>query len=145
MCPLCRGKHHRAAHEGTLVVRGDAVDGFQFFHADGTPYGAPTVSADTSDAFTVAFRRLRESGYKETETRRLLDEVGPHVGQGATAATLVEAAQVWARKLALVEGGLATMGFKTKEARGAVESVRSHVGVEIDANELFQRALRTLA
>ena len=51
----------------------------EFFHADGTAYGA-LVSADVIDLKTKAFQALRHLGFKETEARRALDAVESHVG-----------------------------------------------------------------
>jgi hypothetical protein len=40
LCLTCTG-HHRAIHEGRLVIRGRVSTGLVFLHADGRPYGAP--------------------------------------------------------------------------------------------------------
>jgi RuvA, C-terminal domain/HNH endonuclease len=69
---LC-GAHHRAAHEGTLVVSGNAEAGFGFRHADGTAYGArPT--APVAFAQARAFQALRGLGFGEREARKALDD-----------------------------------------------------------------------
>jgi HNH endonuclease len=69
---LC-GAHHRAAHEGTLVVTGDAEAGFGFRHGDGRAYGAqPTATAAFVQA--RAFQALRGLGFRERDARGALDE-----------------------------------------------------------------------
>jgi hypothetical protein len=44
MVPLCSA-HHRAVHDGRLVVSGTYSGGFSFSHADGNRYGAPRPDA----------------------------------------------------------------------------------------------------
>jgi hypothetical protein len=75
---LC-GAHHKAVHEGRIVIEGRASERLAFFHADGTPYGA-APSPDVAELKTKAFQALRQMGFKETETRRALDAVKSHVG-----------------------------------------------------------------
>jgi hypothetical protein len=76
---LCSA-HHRAIHEGTLQIVGDAVKSAKFLHADGTPYGAPP-SAPVSHVQAQAFRALCGLGFGEREARqamtRALHECGP--------------------------------------------------------------------
>ncbi len=69
---LC-GAHHRAAHEGTLVVSGNAEAGFAFFHADGTAYGA-RPAAPVATVRARAFQALRSLGFGERDARQALDE-----------------------------------------------------------------------
>ncbi|MBN4050264.1 HNH endonuclease [Desulfobulbus sp. AH-315-M07] len=66
---LC-GAHHRATHRGSLIIEGDASGGFRFFHADGSRYGARTVSTDEQRNATLAFQGLRRMGVRETQARR---------------------------------------------------------------------------
>jgi hypothetical protein len=65
--------HHRAVHQGELVVSGCAPDGLAFRHADGTPYGGP-VSAARSDVCKKVFGGLCWLGFKSSEARRALDQ-----------------------------------------------------------------------
>ncbi|RYZ05527.1 MAG: HNH endonuclease [Myxococcales bacterium] len=66
---LC-GAHHRAIHEGALLVM-ENERGLVFSHADGTPYGfAP--SAASSLVQTGAFQALRGLGFREADVRRVL-------------------------------------------------------------------------
>ncbi|HEY3236516.1 MAG TPA: hypothetical protein VGJ84_17490 [Polyangiaceae bacterium] len=70
---LC-GAHHRASHRGTLLIEGRASTGLRFRHADGTVYGgAPRPSV--TEAHAKMFRALRGLGFRETETRRALEQV----------------------------------------------------------------------
>jgi hypothetical protein len=64
--------HHRAVHEGTLIITGSAA-GISVRHADGTTYGALPSTSSTL-AHTRAFRALRELGFGERDTRRALAE-----------------------------------------------------------------------
>jgi len=75
---LCAA-HHKAVHEGRIVIEGRAPDRLAFFHADGTPYGG-AVSADVIELKTKAFQALRHMGFKQTEVRRALDATNSHVG-----------------------------------------------------------------
>ncbi|RYZ08621.1 MAG: HNH endonuclease [Myxococcales bacterium] len=66
---LC-GAHHRAIHEGTLMVM-ENERGLVFSHADGTPYGS-APSAASSLVHTRAFQALRGLGFGEADVRRVL-------------------------------------------------------------------------
>jgi hypothetical protein len=66
---LC-GAHHRAVHEGTLVITGQ-VGRLLVCHADGTPYGEMPV-ADLASVQAEAFRRLRGFGFGENAVRAAL-------------------------------------------------------------------------
>jgi hypothetical protein len=65
--------HHRAVHQGELVVSGCAPDQLVFQHADGTPYGG-AVSAARSDVCKKVFDGLCWLGFKSSEARRALDQ-----------------------------------------------------------------------
>ena len=69
--------HHRAIHEGELVLSGRAPDQLVFHHADGTPYGGP-VSAPRVDVCKKVFDGLCRLGFKSSEARRALDECTRH-------------------------------------------------------------------
>lgn len=73
---LC-GAHHRAVHDGRIVIEGLASERLAFFHADGTPYGG-AVSPAVIELKTQAFQALRNLGFKESETRRTLDAIDLH-------------------------------------------------------------------
>jgi hypothetical protein len=70
---LC-GAHHRALHEGTLVIARASGESLEFRHADGSPYGAPPV-LPAAQAQTQAFRALRGLGFGEREARVALERV----------------------------------------------------------------------
>jgi hypothetical protein len=70
---LC-GAHHRALHEGTLIVARSASSETElsFCHADGKPYGA-RVSAPDALAHARAFQALRGLGFGERDVRQALE------------------------------------------------------------------------
>jgi hypothetical protein len=79
---LCTA-HHRAVHQGRLIITGVPSTGLRFQHADGTAYGhAP--SADTIATLEQVFRGLRGLGFKEGEARRALDAATEELSKGAT-------------------------------------------------------------
>jgi hypothetical protein len=82
MLPLCSA-HHRAVHDGRLVVSGTYSEGFAFSHADGSPYGALRPDAGRSKVLAEVFQILASMGFRQREARQMLDEGGPHVGAGA--------------------------------------------------------------
>ncbi|HWP06264.1 MAG TPA: RuvA C-terminal domain-containing protein, partial [Polyangiaceae bacterium] len=67
---LC-GAHHRAAHDGSLVITGTPASGLSFAHADGTPYGG-AVRPAVADARAKAFHALVGMGFRESEAKRAL-------------------------------------------------------------------------
>ena len=83
LMPLC-GAHHRAVHDGALVVTGTWSSGFVFRHADGRAYGAPVAERSNAAVMRDAFTALRGLGFRETEVRKLLDEVRADVPADAT-------------------------------------------------------------
>lgn len=87
---LCSA-HHDAAHEGRLLIDGDAVSGFVFRHADGRPYGA-RLSVDAADTFAKAYSALMHLGFKSKHVRPALEDVRSHVGPTATLEAVIRAA-----------------------------------------------------
>jgi hypothetical protein len=81
MLPLCSG-HHRAVHDGRLVVSGTASEGFAFTHADGSMYGAPQPDPTRSKVLSEVFQILVSMGFRQREARQVIDASGPHVGGG---------------------------------------------------------------
>jgi hypothetical protein len=81
MLPLCSA-HHRAVHDGRLVVSGTYSEGFTFTHADGSPYGAPQPDAGRSKVLAEVFQILASMGFRQREARQMIDEANPHVGVG---------------------------------------------------------------
>ena len=73
MLSVC-GSHHRAVHQGTLVISGSATTGFTFQHADGTAYGRRILPATVGLA-EQAFGALRGLGFTHTQSRTLVDTV----------------------------------------------------------------------
>jgi len=81
LVPICEA-HHRAVHEGRLVVDGTYSGGFGFAHADGTPYGAGAVpDAGVSARATAAHSILRNLGFKESEARSVVDGIRERLGE----------------------------------------------------------------
>jgi len=72
---LC-GAHHRAAHDGSLIITGTPASGLFFAHADGTPYGG-AVRPAVADARAKAFQALVGMGFRESEAKRALGRI-PH-------------------------------------------------------------------
>jgi hypothetical protein len=70
---LC-GAHHKATHEGRLILEGDARSGWKVRHADGTLYGG-TPSPQEVEVSVKVFHGLRSLGFKEGACRRALEQV----------------------------------------------------------------------
>jgi hypothetical protein len=79
--PLCSA-HHRAVHDGRLVVTGTSSQGLHFTHADGSVYGAPQHDPNRSKILSEVFQMLVSMGFRQREARQMLDASGPHVGVG---------------------------------------------------------------
>ena len=93
LATLC-GAHHRATHDGTLVIEGTAPAGFSFRHADGTPYGARSVAPEATDVATQVFRGLTNLGFKQTEARARITKVQQQGTPGDIATFLRHALQL---------------------------------------------------
>jgi hypothetical protein len=65
---LSGGAHHRALHDGTLVIEGSASKGLTFRHADGSTYGTPAAPA-LADALAKVFKALVNMGFRESEAK----------------------------------------------------------------------------
>jgi hypothetical protein len=75
LIPLC-GTHHRAVHDGRLLITGAWSSGFRFQHADGTPYGTRELpDPRKSEAAQVAYDVLWRSGFRETEAKQTVDAI----------------------------------------------------------------------
>jgi Holliday junction resolvasome RuvABC DNA-binding subunit len=72
--------HHKQAHVGRLIIEGDFSTALTFKHADGSPYGTNLVNPETSSTMTDLFSALRKLGFKETEAKRAITHLTPHVG-----------------------------------------------------------------
>jgi hypothetical protein len=73
--------HHRAVHEGRIIVDGRVSAGLTFKHADGSSYGTPP-SPEAQDLHTKVFGALRGMGFGERETRQALELVRQaHLGE----------------------------------------------------------------
>jgi hypothetical protein len=79
LVPLCSA-HHRAVHDGRLVVSGTYSQGFEFTHADGNRYGALQPDPIRSKVLSEVFQILASMGFRQREARQMLDEASPHVG-----------------------------------------------------------------
>jgi hypothetical protein len=75
LIPLC-GTHHRAVHDGRLLITGAWSSGFRFQHADGTPYGTRELpDPRKSEAAKVAYDVLWRSGFRQTEAKQAVDAI----------------------------------------------------------------------
>ncbi|MCA9608249.1 MAG: HNH endonuclease [Myxococcales bacterium] len=91
LIPLCDA-HHAAVHDGALVVTGTFTEGFAFEHADGRAYGSPHACASKVEVIAEAFAALRGLGFRETETRQMLDRVRRELADDADLAAVVRRA-----------------------------------------------------
>jgi hypothetical protein len=119
MCLLCEA-HHRAVHEGYLVIEGNWSTSFQFLHADGTSYGrrgrhrrrrrhgdTPTEDQAVREGWTAitrqsrlaaATRHLRSCGLPEHEAAGLVRTVAQEMpGEDALPVVVDAALQRWVR------------------------------------------------
>jgi hypothetical protein len=76
LVPLCSA-HHRAVHEGRIVVSGTYSEGFAFTHADGSRYGVPQADGARSNVLAEVFQILASMGFRQREARQMLDEASP--------------------------------------------------------------------
>lgn len=98
--PRADGKHDpeelvllcSSHHDGALVVTGTWSGGFVFRHADGRPYGSPPTEAAPVAVMREAFAALRGLGFRETESRTMLDRVRAELPAGATLEGVVKLA-----------------------------------------------------
>jgi hypothetical protein len=86
---LC-GAHHRAVHDGTLVIEGAFTEGFNMKHADGSSYGA-LVAPAAIDVAQQVVGLLSSLGYKATQARARVDAV-QRAGAPADVASFLRAA-----------------------------------------------------
>jgi len=70
---LC-GAHHRAIHDGELIVTGSASAHLDFTHADCRPYGGAVAPA-VADARAKAFQALTGMGFREGQAKRALARI----------------------------------------------------------------------
>jgi hypothetical protein len=89
LIPLCSA-HHAAEHDGRLIIEGDAVSGFRFYHGDRTAYGAVTAPESTM-AWADAFSTLKNLGFKEGAVRNALEAVRPELDRAADTQSIVRA------------------------------------------------------
>jgi hypothetical protein len=75
---LCTA-HHRACHDGAIVITGSPSTGLRFEHADGTPYGTLRSSA-FPDVRAKVRRALRRLGFSENAAKQAVLRVPPSVG-----------------------------------------------------------------
>ena len=72
---LRQGVEEEAAHAGRLVITGTSSQGFAFHHADGTPYGAPSLHAEHAALAQRAFAALTHMGFKSRHAQHLIATV----------------------------------------------------------------------
>lgn len=80
---LC-GAHHKAAHVGTLVIRGTYSSGFAFEHADGVRYGDAAASPARSSVLAQVLEALVGMGWKQREAQGMVERARAHVGTATT-------------------------------------------------------------
>src|SRR5690606_21453367 len=73
---LMCGAHHRAIHEGRLIVHGDLTTGLRFQHADGSSYGEVS-SPQVADVWARVDQALRGLGFRANEAREAIDRARP--------------------------------------------------------------------
>lgn len=78
VCPA----HHRAAHEGRLVIRGSWSERLRFEHADGTAYGSPHARADRAELLASVCEALTGMGFRRRDAQGLIDAARPRVQDG---------------------------------------------------------------
>ncbi len=87
---LC-GAHHDAVHRGAMRIEGTWSAGFQFFRADGGPYGT-AGRARTAGVFADVVSALRNMGWKDRDVQAMVDAATPHVGADVTFAEALKLA-----------------------------------------------------
>lgn len=90
---LC-GDHHRALHEGALIITGSADSKLEFWHADGTSYGSLPVAPRVPVVQRVprgdrALQALRGLDFGEKEARRALEQTLDELPPGADTEALI--------------------------------------------------------
>ncbi|HVJ20833.1 MAG TPA: DUF222 domain-containing protein [Polyangiaceae bacterium] len=83
--------HHRAVHEGRIVVEGRPSTGLALKHADGSSYGS-VPSPEKQDLHTKLFLGLRGLGFGERDSRQALERVREELPKVDDAGTLLRAA-----------------------------------------------------
>jgi len=89
--------HHRALHDGRLVITGTAPHDLQFTHGDGRPYGAPPppssrFATEEDDLIADAESALRNLGFSAVHARQAVKLARAHVSAEATTQDLVREA-----------------------------------------------------
>jgi len=85
---VCCGAHHRAIHDGRLIVTGTISSGLKFTHDDGRPYGAPPVAPPIPEAIAA----VRKLGFTAAEARAAVTFAASHMGSGASVVEVIRAA-----------------------------------------------------
>jgi hypothetical protein len=88
-CLCCA--HHRAVHDGRLIVEGRPSTGLLFKHADGTPYGG-TPDSSAADRNARVFAGLRRMGFKERDCRTAVERCSQELPPTATREEMLRAA-----------------------------------------------------
>jgi hypothetical protein len=88
-CLCCA--HHRAVHEGRLIIEGRPSTGLVFKHADGTPYGG-VVQAAAAERNAQVFGGLRTMGFKERDCRMAVDRCSKDLAPTASREEMLRAA-----------------------------------------------------
>ncbi|HJL20181.1 MAG TPA: hypothetical protein RMH99_31230, partial [Sandaracinaceae bacterium LLY-WYZ-13_1] len=116
--------HHRAVHDGRLVIRGTWSTGFRFEHADGRPYGSPKTDGAASRKLSDTFEILCSLGFRQSEARRMIDGARPHVGAGTATEDMVRLALRQASVPGVAEERAEYLPVRVLKRRG----VGPHVG-----------------
>jgi hypothetical protein len=91
LCLICDA-HHKAVHDGDLIIRGRASSDLVFAHSDGRPYGAPPPAPTRTSILEDAIAAVRSTGFSAAEARGAVAAVASHVGVNAPVEDLVRAA-----------------------------------------------------
>jgi hypothetical protein len=88
-CLCCA--HHRAVHEGRLIIEGRPSTGLVFKHADGTRYGG-ALDPVAADRNAQVFSALRTMGFKERDCRTAVERCSKNLASAATREEVLRAA-----------------------------------------------------
>ena len=99
--------HHRAIHEGRVIIEGSPSSGLRIRHVDGTTYGDVPGggSASIIDARATALRALRMMGFREREVRFALARLSAQGSGDVTVEGIIRACLSY-----LTQGTLAQAG-----------------------------------
>jgi hypothetical protein len=137
---LCSG-HHQQLHDGALTIRGKAPHELEFVWRE-PPEGRISAAIIDHDAREVPLPR---------EDCTAVERPRPHVGADTTLEQVIVMREQPADHLSAAvidhdaREALLTCGYKSREARVAVEHARSHVEADATLAQVIREALRRCA